>query len=73
MNQKVSEIIDSYRDSFTEMLKRWVQVPSVKGEAAENAPFGREVRQMLDTAMADARDLGFDVRDFDGYACDVTL
>ena len=28
---------------------------------------------MLDTAVADAREMGFDVRDFDGYACDVTL
>ena len=73
MDQNIARIIDSYRDSYVEMLKRWVRVPSVRSDAEENAPFGREVRNMLDTAMADARSLGFEVRDFDGYACDITL
>ena len=73
MKQGVYELIDSYRDDFTEMLQRWVRIPSVKSEAEDGAPFGREVRKMLDTAMADARELGFEVRDFDGYACDVTM
>ena len=73
MNQEVIRLIDSYREAYTEMLQRWIQVPSVKGEKAEGAPFGREIRRMLDTAVADARSLGFEVRDFDGYACDVTL
>ncbi len=73
MNQEVSRLIDTYREAYTEMLQRWIRVPSVKDTAGERAPFGREVRRMLDTAMADAKALGFDVRDFDGYACDVTL
>ncbi len=73
MEQKVYALIDGYRDEFTGMLRRWVQVPSVKGEAAPGAPFGAGVRKMLDTAMEDARKLGFPVRDFDGYACDITL
>ena len=73
MNPKVCELIDSYRTAFTEMLQSWVRIPSVKGDAEENAPFGREVRNMLDRAMQDARELGFEVRDFDGYACDITL
>ena len=73
MDQNIARIIDSYRDSYVEMLKRWVRVPSVRSDAEEKAPFGREVRNMLDTAMADARSLGFEVRDFDGYACDITL
>ena len=73
MDKKVYELIDGYREDFTKMLQGWIRVPSVKGEAEENAPFGREVRNMLDLAMKDARDLGFVVRDFDGYACDITL
>ena len=73
MEQKVYELIDSYRDAYTEMLQRWIRVPSVRSDAKDGAPFGREVRKMLDTAMEDARSLGFPVRDFDGYACDVTL
>ena len=73
MEQRVYELIDSYREQYVETLQRWVRIPSVKDAAEEGAPFGREVRRMLDTAMADAKALGFDVRDFDGYACDVTL
>ena len=73
MNEKVNRIIDSYREEYTETLRRWVQIPSVKGEPEEGAPFGREVRNMLDRAMADAEAMGFKVRNVDGYACDVTL
>ena len=73
MKQEVYELIDSCRDSFTEMLQRWIRTPSVKGDAEDGAPFGRDVRKMLDTAMEDARKMGFAVRDFDGYACDITL
>ena len=73
MEQKVYELIDSYRETFTETLQGWIRIPSVKGAAEEGAPFGREVRNMLDLAMKDALDLGFEVRDFGGYACDITL
>ena len=55
------------------MLQGWIRTPSVKEEAESGAPFGRDVRKMLDRAMADAKSLGFAVRDFDGYACDITL
>ncbi len=73
MNRTVYNLIDSYRAAFTEMLQDWIRIPSVASEAEDKAPFGREVRKMLDRAMADAESLGFAVRDFDGYACDITL
>ena len=73
MNQKVSGLIDGYRETYIETLREWVKIPSVRSEAEEGAPFGREIRRMLDQAMTDARKLGFPVRDFDGYACDITL
>ena len=73
MEQKIYELLESYREEYVETLRRWVQIPSVKAEAEPGAPFGRSVRNMLDTAMEDARNMGFSVRGFDGYACDVTL
>ena len=73
MDRKVYELIDSYRDEFVATLQKWIRTPSVKGEPAEKAPFGADVRKMLDLAMADAAGMGFPVRDFDGYACDITL
>jgi succinyl-diaminopimelate desuccinylase len=73
MDRKVNDLIDTYRDEFTAMLQGWIRTPSVKGTAEPGAPFGRDVRKMLDRAMADAKSLNFAVRDFDGYACDITL
>ncbi len=73
MNREISSRIEGWRDEFTETLRRWVQVPSVKGAPEENAPFGREVRRALDTAMETAAEMGFEARDYDGYACDLTL
>lgn len=73
MDRKISELIDSYREDFTARLARWVQVPSVKDEAEDGAPFGREVRRMLDMAMVDAETMGFMTHVYDGYACDITL
>ena len=73
MDQKIHALIDSYRDEFIAALTRWIQIPSVKDEPAPGAPFGTEVRRMLDVAMADAQAMGFAVRDIDGYACDITL
>jgi len=73
MNERVGKLIDGYREAFVETLSSWIRVPSVKGEAEGNAPFGAEVRRMLDLAMKTAREMGFTPQDYDGYACDMTL
>ena len=73
MNAQISTLIDSYRNELIATLARWIGVPSVKDTPAPGAPFGAEVRRMLDMAMADAAAMGFATRDFDGYACDLTL
>ncbi|MBE5804732.1 MAG: M20 family metallopeptidase [Clostridiales bacterium] len=73
MDQMIHTLIDSYRDELVATLARWIGVPSVKEAPAPGAPFGVEVRRMLDMAMADAAAMGFPARDFDGYACDMTL
>ncbi len=73
MEKRVYDLIDSYQDDFVHTLRRWVQVPSVKAEAASGAPFGKEVRRMLDMALADADAMGFQTRGYDGYAGDITL
>jgi len=73
MEKRVYELIDSYRDEFIATLQGWIRTSSIKGEPEDGAPFGRDVRKMLDRAIADAGKMGFPVRDFDGYACDITL
>lgn len=71
--EELSKIIDELKDEMTETLKRWIRVPSVKGEPEPGAPFGREVRRALDMALEDARAMGFETRCFDGYAGDVRM
>ena len=73
MDRKLNDLIESYRDDFVQTLQEWVRVPSVKGEAAPGAPFGKEIGQMMDLAAETGRRMGFRVRTFDGYACDITL
>ena len=73
MNAKVNALIDSYREEYADMLRRWVQVPSVKAEPLPGAPFGAEVQRMMELAVKDMAAMGFAVRTFEGYACDATL
>ena len=72
-NKQVEALIDSYADEYAAMLSRWVSVPSVKGEPDDGAPFGADVRRMLDMAMVDCETFGLLTHVYDGYACDATL
>ena len=73
MEKKIYDLIDSYKEEFAAQLARWIQVPSVKDEPCEGAPFGKEVRHMYDLALADCEAAGFVTRGFEGYALDATL
>ena len=73
MREQVIARLNAMETELADMLTRWINIPSVKDEPAPGAPFGAEVRRMLDVAVADARAMGFAVREFDGYACDITL
>ncbi len=68
MNHKIDSLLFRYREEMIETLQKWVRIPSVKGEAGPGAPFGKENRQVLDTAMADCERMGFETAIFDGYA-----
>ena len=70
--ETIDSLVLSMKDELIADLKRWIAIPSVQGPACENAPFGAENRKMLDLALADAAKYGFDVRNFDGYAGDIS-
>lgn len=65
---RIEELLSSYREEMMETIQKWVRIPSVKGEAAPGAPFGKEARRALDTAMADCEAFGLKTEIFDGYA-----
>lgn len=71
--QDLNRIIESLREPMTQTLARWIRIPSVKDTPAPGAPFGVQVRRALDTALEDAARMGFEVRNFDGYAGDVRM
>ena len=73
MDAKLNAIIESMHDEMIDTLQKWIRVPSVKGEAAPGAPFGKEVRSMLDMALADCEQMGFQTQNFDGYIAHADL
>ncbi len=64
----LERIIRNQRQDMLDTLARWIAIPSVRGNAAEGAPFGKEVRRALDAAIADCARLGFPTQIIDGYA-----
>lgn len=40
--EKLDALIEERREEFLSDLGRWLAIPSVRGEAEEGAPFGRE-------------------------------
>ena len=66
--EKIEELLLKYREEMMETVQKWVQIPSVKGEPAPDAPFGLAARKALDTAMADCEKFGLKTEIFDGYA-----
>ena len=69
----LNAIIEQLRPEMTETLRKWIRIPSVKDTPQPGAPFGAEVRRALDVALEDARAMGFETRNFDGYAGDVRM
>lgn len=67
--KKMDQLIASWQDEIFERLRGWIAINSVtSAKSAEDAPFGAEMRRMLDQFLKDARELGFQVDDVDGYA-----
>ena len=72
--EKMDALVDSWQGEMIDMLRGWIAVPSVNGNAAgEGKPFGEEPRRILDRALADAESLGFAVENVDGYAGSVQM
>ena len=67
MNPKVDAWLDSHKEEIIRSLQEIIAIPSVKGEPAPNAPFGKEVRDSLDYALGLAGKFGFAPTDMDGY------
>ncbi|TYB91906.1 MAG: dipeptidase PepV [Kosmotoga sp.] len=68
MNEKLERILNSHKDELLSSIKEVIKIPSVRGKAESNAPFGKEVNRALDCTLELAKELGFETHRVDGYA-----
>ena len=59
MNEKIRDYIYSRKNELLGVLSELVAIPSVKGEPAEGAPFGKEPRRALDKMLEICGEMGF--------------
>ena len=60
MKQKITEFIYSHREELINTVKELVEIPSVKGTAAQGAPFGADPRRALDKMLEICAQHGFE-------------
>lgn len=67
--QVLNDLVDKYTELMISSLCESLQIPSKKEPpSGENAPFGLPIRRALDHTLNLCRQLGFTVKDVDGYA-----
>ncbi len=72
-HKEFDKLLESLQEPMVKTLQEWVRIPSLKEDPADNAPFGQPLRLMLDKTLADCRALGFEVKDYGGYAGDAKM
>lgn len=70
---KIDARVLELKDELIRDIQKWVSIPSVSSASDGDKPFGPVVAQMLDTALETARDYGFETRNIDYYAGDISL
>lgn len=65
----ISDFIDNNKDNMIETLRTLVKIPSVRGKAEENMPFGKANAEVLEKALDICKnELQMDTKNFDNYA-----
>ena len=65
--------MNDYFQNAVKTLGSWIEIKSVKSSPTNGAPFGIGVKSMLDKALLDAKELGFEVKNYDGFIGEVTF
>ncbi|MCQ2770471.1 MAG: dipeptidase PepV [Clostridia bacterium] len=64
---KIPKTIEDLTGDMIEDLSALIRIPSVRGEAEEGYPFGKEPARALEKMLELAKRLGFSVRNVDNY------
>ncbi len=67
MNKRLDNIVLSLKDEMIEVASNTIKFRSVEGEPKEGAPFGEEIRKVLDYVLGVGEEHGFCVKNVDGY------
>ncbi len=67
MNTKVDAYIKEHEQDIIKSLQDVIRIPSVKGEPAEGAPFGKDVKRALTHTLNLCKEMGFETTDMEGY------
>ena len=70
---KIDARVMELKDELIRDIQKWVSIPSVSSGSDGDKPFGPVVAHMLDTALETARDYGFETRNIDYYAGDISM
>ena len=65
--ENIEKYVDENRETIIENIKRLVRIPSTKGETLDNMPFGEGPDNALKEALKIGEELGFTVKNYDGY------
>lgn len=57
--------------SVIKTLSKWVEIKSVKSAPENGAPFGKGVNDMLIKALSDAKEMGFETKNYNGFIGEV--
>ncbi|MCI8271943.1 MAG: M20 family metallopeptidase [Erysipelotrichaceae bacterium] len=60
--------VQLYREDMIRDIQEMIGIPSKKGAPEAGAPFGKELRRMLDWMLEKAVNDGYEVKEYDGYA-----
>lgn len=67
--QVLYDLVDKYTDLMISSLRESLQIPSKKeAPTGDGSPFGAPIRKALDHTLSVCRQIGFTVKDVDGYA-----
>ena len=64
---KIGKFIDDHSGDMITTLASLVRIPSVRGEAEDGCPFGREPARALEKFLEIAKDMGFTVKNHENY------
>ncbi len=71
--QKLDARVDELKNELIADIRAWVSVPSVQDAPLPGMPFGEINARMLALALDTAKRFGFETRNADNYAGDVTM